>query len=457
MSKRELHPAFKIWIPVALLIVASAFVALRFAEAPPPKSLKFAAGGKTGAYYANAERYQAAFKKEAPRIAFEVLETGGSIENIKKLEAGEVDLAFVQGGTAVAASPNSTIRSLASVYYEPIWLFYAEKGEAGRAELLSDLRGRRIGVGLENSGTWPVARQLLEINGVTRENSTYVHLGMAEAESALLSGEVDASFFIASPEAPVIRKLISAVAAGPDAAGRSVRLLNFRRYRAYARNFPFLKEIVIPEGLFDLARNVPPRDIILLATTATLCAREDLHPGIAQLMLKVATELHGKQGTLEAAGEFPSKHYVEFPPHESAKSYLENGPSWLSRNLPFWAVSLVNRLKILLLPLLTLLLPAMKLVPVLYRFSMNKRIYRWYNDLSSIETSQRSPLSASRLQENIDKLAKLERDVSKISVPASFRKDVYNLRVHIQLVSDRARERHAEALEAEKSERRGES
>ena len=71
------------------------------------------------------------------------------MENLKLLQEEEVSLAIVQGGTS-SMSDQVELSSLASLYLEPVWLFYRE--EFGAIDKLSDLKGKRVGIGSPGSG-----------------------------------------------------------------------------------------------------------------------------------------------------------------------------------------------------------------------------------------------------------------------------------------------------------------
>ena len=96
-------------------------------------------------------------------------ETAGSVENLRLLgDAGSgVSVAIVQSGVA---SPEDVqhFYALGSLYREPLWVFY--RGET-RLERLSQLAGKRIGVGPAGSGTYAIATRLLAANGLVDPKS----------------------------------------------------------------------------------------------------------------------------------------------------------------------------------------------------------------------------------------------------------------------------------------------
>ena len=406
------------WGGSAFLAMLVLTIAWRFVEPPPPSEIRIAAGDREGAYYHFANRYQALLAEEG--IALGVVETAGAVENIERLESGDASIGFVQGGV-LAGREHPRLEALASVYFEPLWLFY--RGDADIADL-ADLAGKTVAIGEDRSGTQRLALELLRDNGIDGRSAELYPLGGDYASRQLLDGSVDAAFFIGAPTSATVQQLLRE---------KDIRLLSFRRHQAYRARHRFLSSVTLGEGMFDLAENLPPRDVILLAPTAALVARKDLHPALVAVLMKVATTVHRDGGLLAEDGEFPSVRFTELPVRDEARLYLESGPSFLNRYLPFWAASWIDRLKILILPLLTLLIPLLRLAPPLYAWRIRKRIYRWYQVLRDIE-HPRPDASGKSLLERLDDL---EDEVIEIEVPLGFMDEVYHLRAHIDLMRKR--------------------
>ena len=88
----------------------------------------------------------------------------------------------------------------------------------------------------------------------------------------------------------------------------------------------------------------------------------------------------------------------------------------------------------MLIPLLTLLLPLIKLAPPLYRWRPRRKIYRWYRELKALDFQHPEQLPAETLNTTIQKLDTIEEEARKVSVPLSYSDELYNLRLHIDLV-----------------------
>ena len=415
----------KVWGPLLVLVVIGFAIAINHLEPPPPKEFKIAAGAPGGAYLSFAERYREILQKEG--FTLEIIQTSGSVDNLERLRNGAVDLALMQGGTgninAKAGASPTPMQSLGSLFLEPLWVFHRVDVPVDQ---LRDLKGRRIAIGSEKSGTHALARELLKANGIDDGETEWLPLGGQEATEALLAGQLDAAFFVTSAEASYIEQLLRR---------EEVTLLSIDRQRAYRTNFRYLSGVVLGEGTLDLANNVPDREISLLATAASMVAREDLNHALIPLLLQATQEVHRQGGLFEEPGTFPSIHLSEFPMATEAAHYIENGPSFLFEILPFRYAVAIDRLKILLLPFITLLIPVFKAAPPLYRWRIRRRIFRWYEDLKLVdEVLHSGTTSHAEVRKHLAALERLEEEVTEVQVPLSYMGEFYRLRIHIALI-----------------------
>jgi len=406
-----------------VLVVAGLFVAYQFVNPAPPRNIVLATGEDGGAYQDFGARYADILGRHG--ISVELKTTAGSVENLELLAADSgVHLAFVQSGLATSyAEPG--VMTLGSLYFEPLWLFVRDDLQIGQ---LDDLAGTRVTVGAEGSGTRAVGLALLAANGVGASNTRLLDLAHADVIDALANADVDAAFVIASPESDVIRQMIRQP---------GVHLYDFERAGAYARLYPFLSPVLLPEGVMDLAANLPDSDVTTIAPTAMLAAREDLHPALVDLLLVAALEIHGRSSLLSDPGQFPTAQYADLPISDEATRYYRYGPPFLQRVLPFWAATLVDRLKIMLLPLLALLIPLVKLMPPLYRWRIRSRFLRLYDEVKSLDPDYVGNLTDDDVTANLRELDRIDQTVTQISVPRTYAGELYKLRRDIDLVRRR--------------------
>lgn len=421
----------KLWLVSIIILGIGFYIAYQFVPASAPRELRIATGSKEGAYYQYALQYQKKLQAEA--LQLDIQPTAGSLEALQLLEEKKVDVAFIQGGVASSVPDKNTLiglHSIASLFYEPLWIFYRKDMPLNH---LYELRGKRLGIGKEGSGTQVLANQLLGDNGVNADNTLLLTLSSDETEKKLLAGEIDAGFFVMSPKVDMISKLAN----HPDLA-----LMNFhKQIRAYTSHYPFLNAIVLDEGMLDLKNNIPNHEVVLLATTAALVASKDIYAEHVRLFSREALTIHSQAGLLEKAKEFPSIEHLEIPIHPDAEKYLLYGPPWLEKVLPFWLAAKIDQLKVMLIPLLTLLLPLIKGVLPLYQWRIRSRTYRWYKALNDVDR-QLDGFNLSEVDLAIERLTRLHSDLAKeISVPLSYMSDFYSLRMHLDYILKRLREK----------------
>jgi len=416
-----LRDALAIGIPTAALLVAGFWLAAQFIKPAPPDRLLIATGGDGGAY----QRFAALYRPLIERNGIKLVEipTAGAVENLARLRSADaaLDVAFVQGGLGLGSDPAGLV-SLGSIYYEPLWVFY--RGPE-RIDQLVRLRGKRIAIGAEGSGTRQIALELLEASGAAAAPTRLLPLGGLEAVGALTAGDADAIFLVGPAHS-------GAVWASFYSEG--FRLLSFSHAEAYVRRWPYLSKLTLPRGAIDLVRDIPDRDVALVAPVAALVARESIHPALVDLLLQTAAEVHGRPGLFQSAGEFPNPRQVDFPLSTEADRYYRSGTRFLQRYLPFWAATLVDRLVVLLIPVVALMIPLMRIGPALYGWRARARIYRWYGQLKFLEEAWRRDPGARPREEWLAELDQLETRVNRIRTPLAFANQLYILREHIGLV-----------------------
>jgi len=425
-SRRDLLIALA---PAVLLMVVAFIVAFHFVQPAPPKKIVMASGTKEGRYGYYAKQYKAFLERNG--ITLELHPSSGAVQNMALLmdENSGVDVAFVQGGTGFGANAPDLV-SLGSLYYEPLWVFY----RGAPIKDLDGLRGKKIAIGAEESGTRALALQLLAMNGAVLPPTQLLPSSGKEAEEQLTKGKIDTLIMVAPADSNLVGRLMAAP---------GVHLLSFERAEAYTRLFPYLTKLILPRGVLDLAADIPSRDIVLVAPTANLIARDSLHPALAYLLMRAATEIHSGAGVFDREGEFPAPRDTGFPLSETAKRYYKSGPPLLQRYLPFWAANLVDRLWVVLLPILAVSIPLVRMVPPVYRWRVRSRIYRWYARLKEIELGLNDNADAATLEAFLKRLEDIEASVNRIPTPLAYSDNLYSFRAHIDLVRQRIAQRLA--------------
>ena len=405
----------RLWLPSIALTVLGFVVAWRYAGAAPPSSLRIATGAAGGGYEAAGEHFREEFERAG--IALELVPTRGSVENLALLRAGEVDLGLVQGGVVGVDEPE--LAGVVSLYLEPLWIAAREP-----LERLDGLAGKRVEIGEPGSGTHALATRLLDSAGVAVEALEHPP---DEALEALVSGAADALLSVAAPRSARARGLFV----------DELVLADLARAEGIARTLTFLEPVHVAPGAIDLAADLPERGIDTVAAAANLVANADLHPAIVALLVEAARLRFGERGVLEDEGEFPNLALLDVAPSLAARRAFANGPSFLYRVLPFQVAALVDRLKILLLPIVTLVLPFVRFAPPLYRWRIRRRILAWYERVLELEQRLRADgVTREECEGAAAELDRFDAELAAVKVPLSYADELYHLRLHLRMVRE---------------------
>lgn len=415
----------------AMGLVGGAFwLASRYIAPAPPKQIVMTVGAEGGAYEGLAHELQQALAQNG--ITLVLRETHGAREDLALLNdpASGVVAAVVPGGAATEAD-GENLMSLAALYREPVWVFHRKGLQVPR---LHALKGSRVNIGPEGSGVHTLGRAMLQAHGLDERNTRLADFSSEGAADLLVLRQLDAIVVISPPESKMINRLMREP---------GIALMGFDQAQAYTRRWPFLAAVDLPMGSFDLGRNIPAQDVKLVAPTANLVVRDDIHPALIDLLMDALTDITGDAGMLRREGEFPSPQGVDIPLSLDAERYMKNGPSFLHKHLPFWIAVWADRLVVLLIPLLAVLVPVVRLAPAVYSWRMRARLYRWYGKLKALEMELDLAGSTLDLPTARERLDSIEAGVSRIRTPLAFSEHLYNLRAHIDLVRRRLSDRAA--------------
>jgi hypothetical protein len=451
-------------IPIALLIATGLVAATLALKPAPPHLVRMTTGSEGGRYHRWGREYARVLARQGITLQLET--SGGGAENLRRLADPKsgITVGFVQGGSVQGGSANEPglrrraqeqygdLVALGSVAFEPIWIFYRTDAFASEPTTLRDLAGKRITVGNPQTGTRNLLRQILPVGGLTAEGwelpeeqpsqrpagpedrtrrSAYaftpLEMSGRGAVEAIQRGEADVVMFSTTPDADTVRNLMGA---------RGIRLMSLAHAEAYTRIFSWLAHVTLPRGALDPSRDIPDRDVSLLASTAALLARRDVHPAVVQLLLGAAAELHGESGPFQQFGEFPSPRHLDLPLDGDAKTYLERGPSMLHRYLPFWAATLFLRIA-LVLPALAIVFSVVRYAPSAYSWYVRSRIFKWYGELRYLEDELDRAGPGADLEDFVRRLDVIETSVSRLSTPVVYTDRLYTLRSHIIIVREK--------------------
>ena len=413
-----------------IVLIASIFLTIWLLLPGPPKTLTIATGFPDGLYHQFAKQLQVELAKE--KIVLRIQNTGGSVDNLALMADSKsgVDLAIIQSGVG---KPNQypKLTALAGLFYEPLWVWYRPDAfikDGGSLRQLSQLKGKKVSIGNEGSGTNMLSQAILKLNDIESTQLNLVSLSPDEAIKQLRQGGIDVAMIVLAGEAPLLKDFYQLP---------GIRLMDFDQAETYTRVLPYLNRVDIPRGLVSIAHDLPKQDIHVIAPTATLVAHSDINPATVSLLLGTTYDILRNYSRLQKPGEFPSSKGLDFPIDLDAEIFLKDGPSFFYRHLPFWGAVWLERVIKILIPLLIILLPIFTYLPVILNLSLKIRLGRLYKTLKTIE---KRFAASKNTDELLSGLNDLENRIERLNVSAIQSKELYDLRMHIALVRDQLKQ-----------------
>jgi TRAP-type uncharacterized transport system substrate-binding protein len=414
-------------LPALLILALGFYAASRFIRPPTPSHIAISTGGDTEDYFAFAQHYARILAQNG--ITLEVRPSPGSTENLARLldTRTDVSIAFLRSGlnhppVEGEKDPASTLAKLATIAYEPLWVFYRHPRPLDH---LAQLKGKRLAVGPVESETYRLAAPLLVTHGLNHRQTRQWPLEGQAAAAALEAGRLDAAFIIASADEPIVRRLLM---------NPQIRLMSLAHAEALVRRFPIFARLDLPRGAIDFAADLPHQDVKLLATPVSVIIRKNLHPALQYQLLQAMSETHAGGGILHKGGEFPSPHEGDFPLSIEAKSYFKDGLPYLQRHFPFWIADRLERFWVLILPLIAIAIPLIKMLPSLYSWSVRSRFYRRYGKLRRLEAELEHEHGQAALERIQARIQILEEQINHLRLPLSYSDLLYTFRMHLNLV-----------------------
>jgi len=385
-----------------------------------PKEVTILAGAEYSDSHRLAALYAAYVEDHGVRVR--VLSTAGSGEILRRFgEAEEPTVGFLQSGAERGVGDGRAphrLQSLGSLYLEPIWLL--ARNDAAIDDI-PDLAGKRVFSGQPGSDVRGAVRNLLRVYEWEREATSgdVDQLTPSQAADALLENRLDAAFLAGDSESGPVLKLLQS---------DTVRPIPARHAEVFTRIQPDLANLLIPQGLFSLAKMLPREDVRVIAPAINLVADDKLHPALVDLFLDAASHIHGGPTRLSKRGEFPSEDYTSLPLNADARRYYKNGPSGLRKYLPFWMASLVDQLLVFGLPFFVVLSSVFKGIPVALEWKTKIDLAKLYRRIQAIENA---PDQATRRDEYLGVLKAAEAECDAMHIPRMHLPQYFELRQYI--------------------------
>lgn len=423
-------------------------------------------------YYELAESYRRELERNGIQLEIQRLTEGFTTLKTMLDPNSGLNAGFIKGGlvgslqgrlaTEKAKGRYAEFNRLLSVgrlFYEPIWVY--SRGDLHVASL-RDLQGMKIFTGTKESGARRIVNQLLKANGIDKKNATLIDQDLPADAAPLFDGRADVAITIAPPDSDKMQELVRVA---------GIRLMDFSaEAEAYDNRFPALTKVVLRKGSVEFNPLIPSDDITLLATTAALVIRSDMHPALMSLLThavisnpKSGFDKQGDPVLFYRAGDFPSASDPEFiVPADTRAIYKSGELPFLLRflaplnarlGIPFSYTAFINsyaaQVLLILIPLLAVILPLAKAIPALYTWNVRRKLIYWYRQLKILERNLDTRGAKYDAAAHQTELERIDGAVRRIRVPNFFSNELYDLRMHIDLVRQRLSARPSLQMAAE--------
>lgn len=273
---------------VALAVIIGGFYAFRTLSGNQARhEVVIATGAEFGTYHALGNALARVLEGTDVVESATVLPTGGSVENMELIGDGSTDFAFVQSDTP----PSTNARLVASLYNEVLHILVS-KLDADEIRTIHDLRGKRVSLGPEGSGTRQLSKRVLGHFGV--EVGEDVALLPSDATAGLIDGSVDAAFVLTAIPSRMVAEL-----AEKDA----IRFLSLGDAQLYGNEadalalvFPSIRGTTIPQSTYV---RLPQQPVRTIEVSAMLIARRGLDQNLVRIVAETLFENRSGEGGLE--------------------------------------------------------------------------------------------------------------------------------------------------------------
>jgi len=285
-----------------LLVIATSLPLWYFTRDTLPPVARIATGKPGGVFYELGSKLARRYQRATDHDLI-VLQTDGSAENRRRLLAGDIDVALLQGDFV-----NSRHLSvIAPLYLEMVHVVV--RADTGVTNI-NDLAGRRVILGPAGSGMRQAGLHILDHyrlrDKVTEVKDRYF-------TDLLDDSTIDAAIVTTG----ILNRDLENLA-----RSERVRILPLH-VEAIVRKHPFFYAATVPAGLYNERPPVPERDIRTVGATAYLAVRHDAGASFVNALL---TALHEEGLSMDFPNLIPyhrARAMTPVPMHRAALSYFD--------------------------------------------------------------------------------------------------------------------------------------
>lgn len=403
-----------------LILLISGITILLFVSAPfPPRNVYLAVGQPDSSFEKLGKKFQTYFEKEG--IKLHLINTSGYSESIQEITNPDSDVtaAFALAGISPKGR-HPQLQTLGSIEYVPVWLFHRGQ-DLDSDTIIAALGEQKASIGPKGSGTDILSEKILSLTKLhANENPNFLHLTNTDAAQKLIDGEIFGMFIADAENSPILQKLLQ---------HRELKIFNFEFAQAISKKIPILSPVTLPKGALDLKHRIPSHDVNMLATTATILIKKDMHPAVQYLFMSAAEQIsRDLEPFFNNPDFFPTYLDRNFPLSPVASRYYDKGALALEGILPLWLVSYLDKIWLLLVGAFAIIFPLYKLFPNYRHTRAIILISNAYEEMLEIERKAVYSESRQDLENMLARLNNMNLEILNISIPSDEMNRLYSLK-----------------------------
>lgn len=313
---------FLISLPVVIVVAYQNWQVIYRGLVDYPDEIRIATGPDGGLYHPlSLDLAETIENDEWLKLEVVCEKTAGSLENVKRLQEGRADFALYQPGTLeVSGRPDpdspENVEFVANLYSQPAH-FVVRRGAGIKKP--SDLRGKRVQLGLKDSGDYAMSVILLNLFGIKEAEVFPQHLEYEQVEEGFEDDSLDAAFITIGVQAPIFPRLFES---------GNCELLSIDYTEALITKHISLSSYTIPKGLYRTPLRVEPdKDITTVSLGAQLLTRKDVDKGLVKEVTRIVMNeefiRRNQLGELYVKGREFAQEKPAFTMHQGARSFYD--------------------------------------------------------------------------------------------------------------------------------------
>ena len=301
------------------LFRAGAVVAIAFSTIPAQaEELRIDTASQGGAFYPVGQAISTLVDKYADGLTMVPVVTGGSVQNPKLVNKGEVDIAITNNNLSVLANKGvamykkdgkMNLRAIGSLHFSVLHMMTLKSSSINT---IADLKGKRVAMGPAGGGTTPFLKQVLGLHGMTLKDIVPSFLSYNDGFAQLADGNVDAAFALSGyPSGAVMQARVSKEL-------KFIKLADMKKALAKYKNY---NEVVLPKSVYKT-----PEDGRVLGVKNMLITDVKADPGKIYKITKAIYEHLGEFKKINAYAKQidPSETLqLKIPLHPGAARYFK--------------------------------------------------------------------------------------------------------------------------------------